>query len=235
MKELDCLLGPCLDAFLKSSSGFASVVLFGSIILVSLFFIIKKDSIRSRIKWSYPLIFSILFLLSFFMFSMTCQSCTARSLLYSIPVAVIGLLIFEYIIIPNIYLAINKVVLSKELSETLPEYIPVYIADNGKPFAFSYSGLRKWIVVSQGMIELLNEKELNSVLLHEYGHIANNSSFYKSSNWLYSKIPLLRAFLDNFALEDEEEKRADQFAIEKQGTNRYLNSAKKKLKNYFTC
>jgi beta-lactamase regulating signal transducer with metallopeptidase domain len=83
------------------------------------------------------------------------------------------------------------------------------------------------------MIDVLTKKELASVLLHEYGHLAGSSSFYKSSNWVYSKLPLLSAFLDSFALDNEEESNADNFAIKTQGTSRYLNSTKKKLKTYF--
>jgi Zn-dependent protease with chaperone function len=84
------------------------------------------------------------------------------------------------------------------------------------------------------MLDILSEKELEGVLLHEYSHLASNSSLYKTSNWLYSRIPLLHAFLDGRSLEDEEEREADAFAAKRQGTRRFLNSAKRKLKVYYS-
>jgi len=84
-------------------------------------------------------------------------------------------------------------------------------------------------------IEVLSRKELQAVLLHEYGHLRGNTSLYKVSRSIYSKIPLLYAFLDGRKLEDEEEIRADAFAARTQGTARYLESAKGKLEGYFGC
>lgn len=238
MKELECVIGPCLETFVNNPLGLSSLVIFGLVAAFSVYMIVKKESIRSRILWSYPLIFSVLFVITYFAFSMMCHEalpfCTEHAIMYSIPAAILGSILFGYILLPNIYLAIHRVVRSETLGDTLPMKVPVYIADSGKPFAFSYGGLRKWIVVSQGMIDIMTENELNAVLLHEYGHLSGNSSFYKTSSWVYSKIPLLRAFLDGVVLEDEEEKMADRFAIREQGTSRYVNVAKKKIRNYFS-
>ncbi len=129
----------------------------------------------------------------------------------------------------------SKTTISNELGAKLPKKVPVYIADNGKPFAFSYGGIGKWIVVSQGRLEILSENELNAVLLHEYGHVVNNTSFYQSSSYIYSKIPVLHAFFDAFALEDEEERAADAYAVKSQGTERHIKTAKGKLKECFDC
>ena len=240
MVELvDCVLGPCLQQFTANPLGSASLAIFGSVIALSLYMIAKKDSMRSRIRWSYPLVFSALFLLSYFGLSMSCHAslpiCTDHAVMYSFPAAVIGSLLFGYIVLPRIYLAWQSGRRSASLSKLLPSNMPVYISDKGRPFAFSYGGFQKWIVVSQGMIDILTKKELQAVLLHEYGHISNNTSIYKTSNWIYSKIPLLHAFLGGRALEDQEELNADAYSVAMQGTGRHLNSAKRKLTDYFSC
>ncbi len=239
MNQIDCVVGPCLDAFTKSPTGTLAIVLFGTIAVFSLLSIIKKDNVRSRIRWSYPLVFSVLFLFTYFFVTMNCrmdmQLCNNIALAYSAPVALIGSMLFGYILVPNLYLRLNKTILSSELSLRLPAPVPVYIADSGKPFAFSYGGIGKWIVVSQGMLEIMDTNELNAVLLHEYGHLVNNTSFYQSSNFIYSKIPILHAFYDVLALENEEELAADEFAIKIQGTRKFIKAAKKKLKGYFDC
>lgn len=237
MKELDCVLGPCLDTFIRNPLGSASIALFGTIAVVSLYLMIKGQSMRSRLTWSYPLAFSLLFLLTFFAFSMMCHEsvpiCSEHALMYSIPAAILGSLLFGYILMPNIYLAWNRAAPS-DLGRLLPGPVPVYIADKGEPFAFSHGGISRWIVVSQGMIDILSRKELEAVLLHEYGHLSGNSSFYRISGYLYSKVPLLHAFFDGRALEDEEERKADAFAASRMGTSRYVNSAKRKLEHYFS-
>lgn len=239
MVELSCVFGPCLEAFSKDPLGLLLLGVFGSIAVLSAYTIITRESIRSKIKWSYPLLFSVLFVLTYFTFTMSCHAsapfCSDHALLYSVPAAFLGSLLFGYVILPSIYLAWARGRLAKSLAAYLPESVPVYVSDSGKPFAYSYGGFRRWIVVSQGMLEILTKKELQAVLLHEYGHIAGNTSIYKASRWVYSKIPLLHAVVDGKLLEDEEELRADRFAVEAQGTAKHLNSAKRKLKHYFGC
>lgn len=239
MEELNCVLGPCLQQFVGNPLGSAALVISGGVIALSLYMATRKNSVRSKIRWSYPLVFGILFLISYFSFSMSCHAniplCSEHAVMYSIPASIIGSLLFGYMILPRIYLAWNRAKLVKPLSAYLPAQVPVYVADKGKPFAFSFSGLGRWIVVSQGMLDILTKNELRAVLLHEYGHIKNKSSLYKLSGHVYSCLPGLNAFLDGEALEDEEELRADAFAAMAQGTGRHLASAKKKLKGYFSC
>ncbi|MEW6722546.1 MAG: M48 family metalloprotease, partial [Candidatus Micrarchaeota archaeon] len=231
--------GPCLDTFIRSPLGLGSLLVFGTLAAASIYMIIRNGSMRSRIRWSYPLVFSLLFLISYFAFSMMCHDdlllCSEHALMYSIPAAVMGSFLFGYILMPNIYLAWSNAALSEALSAKLPSSVPVYVTDKGKPFAFSYGGYKRWIVVSQGMIDILSGKELEAVLLHEYGHLTNNSSLYKTSGWFFSKVPLLRAFFDAGVLEDEEERGADAFAARLQGTGRFLNSAKRKMESYYSA
>ncbi|MEM2138356.1 MAG: M48 family metalloprotease, partial [Candidatus Anstonellaceae archaeon] len=209
MEELNCIIGPCLSAFSKDPTGTAAAVLVGSIAAVSLYKAATGKSVRSKIRWSYLLVFGMLFLISYFSFSMSCHAnlpiCSEHAAMYSIPTAIIGSLLFGYFILPRIYLAWNKAKLDNSLSSLLPQSVPVYVADKGKPFAFSFGGFGKWIVVSQGMLDILTKNELRAVLLHEYGHIKNKSSLYKLSSSIYSRLPVLNAFLDSDALDSEEE------------------------------
>lgn len=237
MADLSCILTTCAGAFLNDRTAQAVLAGFGGLAIASIFFIVRNPSVRSRIRWSYPLVFGALFVLTYFAFSMSCHEqlplCAEHALIYSLPVALIGSLLFGYALLPNLYLAWKRAVPSPELSALLLAPVPVYLADDAKPFAFSYGGSRRWIVVSQGMVELLTRAQLQAVLLHEYGHLEGNASFYQVSRWIYGKLPLLHAFLDKHALEDEEEKRADRFAAGVQGTTRHLAAAQKKMCNYF--
>lgn len=239
MVELSCILGTCVDAFLRNQNSVAALGLAGAIVAVSAYFVARNRSMRARVRWSYPLMFGVMFLLTYFTFFMSCHApqpmCVDHALMYSIPGAVIGSLLFGYLVLPRLYLAWMRASRSRMLSRLLPQPVPVYIADRGAPFAYSYGGLSRWIVVSQGLVDILTRQELAAVLLHEYRHIDRNASFYQASRWVYGKMPLLHAFLDARALEDEEEMDADCFAARCQGTRQHLESAKRKLGDYFGC
>lgn len=239
MAELSCILNICLGAFVGSASALPVLAASGGVAAFSLYAAARSGSIRSRIRWSYPLVFSVLFAVTYFALTMMCHEstplCADHALLYSIPAAIIGSLLFGYVVLPRICLAWSRGRLSKSLAKHLPKSVPVFVADSGRPYAFSYGGIGRWIVVSQGMVDVLAKNELRAVLLHEYGHLEGNASLYKASRWVYSAMPLLHAFLDGRALDDEEETQADDFAIRAQGTARHLNSAKAKLADYFGC
>ncbi len=237
MLDISCVISACPPAFFADAFRLSVTVLFGVVAAFAFYSIARGTSIRSKIRWSYVGVFSILFIITYFAFSMTCHQeipiCTEQAFLYSIPLALIGSLFFGYVILPHIYLAWQNVRPAPALIHFLPSPVPIYIADNGKPFACSYGGLKKWIVISQGMIEILTKKELAAVVLHEYGHIIRHSSFYSLSGSLYRNIPFLQSFFDKNLLEDQEERFADSYAARLQGTKRHVLSAKKKLDCYF--
>lgn len=110
--------------------------------------------------------------------------------------------------------------------------IRVYLIDAAKPIAFSFSLLKKKIFISVGMIDLLTKKELESVLLHELGHIKNNSSLSKFSNLFLRFLSPLSYFTSINESLNKEEINADHFCFDIQKTWKYLNSAKKKSNEF---
>lgn len=107
----------------------------------------------------------------------------------------------------------------------------IYLLDRAEPVAFSFRTVRSAIFLSVGLTELLNKKELQAVLLHELAHIAHKASVTKISELLlrFSPFSLLRSFSRS---DDAEERRADAFAANAQGSSRWLNSAKRKIGEY---
>ncbi len=239
MEELiNCIFGSCLADFAQQPAGAAVLAAAAAIALLSLYKMRSAESVRSRILWSYPLLFSPLLALAYFSFAMACHAmsiCDGRATLYGIPFAAVAAFVSAYLVLPWIFTLWKPGMPSPKLSKCLPAEVPVYTADNGKPYALSLGGISRRIVVSQGLVDLLSRKELEAVLLHEYGHIMGNASLYLSTRWLYSKVPFVRSFMEGSRLDDEEELLADSFAAHAQKTSRHLNAAKKKLKDYFSC
>lgn len=119
---------------------------------------------------------------------------------------------------------------SKKIGIKAPK---LYLIDDAKPDAFSYSTLGSSIFVSMGVVELLNNKELEAVLLHELYHIKNRSSLYKFSNLSLKILSPLPRFLDYNMNLDKEELEADNFAIKEQHTSKNIINAKKKIDLFF--
>ena len=84
------------------------------------------------------------------------------------------------------------------------------------------------IFVSKKLLSILNRKELEAVLLHELAHISSKSSVFKVSAFLmnFSPLSIFNSFGGDLTLE---EKKADEFVIKMQKTNRHLLSAKRKM------
>ena len=118
---------------------------------------------------------------------------------------------------------------SKKLNIKTPK---VYLIDDAKPDAFSYSTIGSSIFISVGMIELLNKKELEAVLLHELYHVKNRSSLYKFSTIMLKILSPLSRFTSINSYLDHEEIEADNFAIEVQKTDRNILNAKKKVNSF---
>lgn len=117
---------------------------------------------------------------------------------------------------------------SKNLNIKPPK---IYAVNSPRPFAFSFRSFSSAIVLSVGMLDILGKKELQAVLLHELAHIQNRASAFKLSAFLMRFSPFMIFKTFNREL-TEEEVMADSHACRIQGTNKYLESAKRKISYY---
>ena len=210
-----------------------------------------KDSVLSLKKRIF-LIYTHLFLLSFaFVYVALSLSCAEPSFLcpvtltqtglYSFPIAVLLSLAAGFFLFPWF----AKFGAKKISGGALADFVnaqsfalgikspALYSIDSQKPYAFSALGFKPVIFVSIGMQELLSEREVQAVLLHELSHVASSAPAFKlSANLvsLFSPFHSVRAFHAAF---ESEEARADEFACRMQGTKRFVNSAKKKIDGFF--
>ena len=108
----------------------------------------------------------------------------------------------------------------------------IYIFDNANPIAFSFKSLKSMIFISAGLMDLLNKKEIEAVILHELWHIKRKASILTMSVSLlrfFSPLSLLARFHHD---SDKEESHADRFAITTQKTDKHLKSAKTKMDKF---
>lgn len=103
----------------------------------------------------------------------------------------------------------------------------LYYLDTARPTAHTFTGSHPSVFVSVGLLELLDRKEIEAVLLHELSHIRNHSSLRAFVARLLPWTAPALAFGDET---DPEEERADRVAGEMQGTVRYIESAKSKVR-----
>lgn len=163
-----------------------------------------------------------------------CTKIITELVMYFIPTAIILSFIFGYWIVPLFYRrAFNAKKhnnhLVKRYSRLLKLKIDFYLMDIAKPLAFS---LKKSVFISVGMFELLNKKEIEAVLLHEIGHVKNNSSLNKFTA-LFARIatPMASFSIVEHKIKNHE-RIADNFAIKSQKTRKYINSAREKIIKY---
>tara|TARA_Y100000310_G_scaffold345545_1_gene466315 strand:+ start:515 stop:1288 length:774 start_codon:yes stop_codon:yes gene_type:complete len=109
----------------------------------------------------------------------------------------------------------------------------IQILNEAKPQAFSIKYVKSQIFITLGLIDLLNRKEIEAVLLHELGHIKNRSSLYKFSVNLFKLVSPLASFSTFHKELSKEEHLADAFAIHIQKTNKNIISAKRKMNAFF--
>lgn len=160
-----------------------------------------------------------------------CSMIVAKVLIYVIPLSAVFAFVLGYFVLPYLFKKSNKCkqinhLLVSEFSSKLGKSILLYAVDKAKPLAFS---IKNEIFISIGMFELMSKKELEAVLLHELGHIHNNSSSLKLSSIIAKFISPIAHFSSIADFVSKEEQKADEFAVACQGTNRYLVSAKNKL------
>jgi Zn-dependent protease with chaperone function len=171
---------------------------------------------------------------------LSCATSLTGLLALVLPFTVGATALAGLFVMPAFFIGINR---ARKAGGWMPAFVseharrlgisapPVYLLDRAKPVAFSFRTWRSAIFMSVGLSEILSKRELQAVILHEFGHIANKASFLKVSDMLLRLSPfsLLKQF--NSA-DDKEERRADAFAAKAQGTSRWLKSAKRKMTDY---
>ena len=218
-------------------------------LLVSLsFFILFRNTDKIKTKTAY-LYAHVLFLFFPFIFSaflwectMSVLMCTPKLIIYGLSGGSLIALFASFLIIPYLYpwatqsneiKSDNLRALLKKLTRRLG--IPktaIYSLNEAIPLAYSITNIRPAIFLSVGLLEILNKKELESVLLHEAYHIKNRSSIWKFSLNHIKMFSPLSSFSSIKQSIDHEEKEADVFAIKIQGARKFLNSAKHKINRF---
>ncbi len=242
MFDMGCMLGVCLVNFLESPDGVLVVLSSLFIAVVSSLQLKRNDlSARKKTAWIYVLFFSILFPLVYFVLSVRCAgalACNADSVLKALLTAVLASIGLGYLVSPFLYRWMLKakppadgqlVELVAEQALALGIRPPrLFLLDDQKPIAFSTAGLMPAIFVSIGLTELLTRKEQEAVLLHELSHLKNSNQLFKFSSVLVKKLVPLSSFNEIDADLEHEERKADAFAAETQGTARFIRAAKRK-------
>lgn len=160
-------------------------------------------------------------------FSSLLSACTTmlmKILLYVIPSAVIGSLVIGYFFMPYWIRVAYKATKTNLLPKGTNARIESYLLDTAEPLAFS---TRKTIFISVGMMELLTLHEREAVVLHELSHIEQRSSWIKFTTRLAQWTSPLAWFAS--PLNSRDEIIADAYAARKQGTARFVRSARRKL------
>ncbi len=171
-----------------------------------------------------------------------CQNSLVSLTLLALPTTLIVSTLVGAVVIPSYYIFLNKnreirtVWIRKfvksyadKLNFPLPK---IYAIDKAAPLAFSFRSFKSAIFLTVGLLDILNKKEIEAVLLHEIAHLVRKSSLVKLSFSilrLFSPLSILVKFYHDSS---EEEKSADKFTIKEQKTDTYLNSAKRKMDEF---
>ncbi|MFA1711509.1 M56 family metallopeptidase [Peribacillus frigoritolerans] len=111
--------------------------------------------------------------------------------------------------------------------------VQVQIVDFTQPLAFTYGFIRPQILISTGLINLLQPYELEAVLEHECYHCQNRDPF-KLSIWfslarVFSFLPISRKLYERYMI--EKEIKADNFAIHQVGMKAVASALYKLMTN----
>ncbi|MEK6849373.1 MAG: M56 family metallopeptidase [Nanoarchaeota archaeon] len=173
--------------------------------------------------------------------AMPMVDCTWKTTLYAAPFILLGLIatagIIGYFVLPRMY-SKNAV---KSEDNSLLRFIKhhstkhnlktpeLFLVDSRVPMAFSFSAFKPSMYLSIGLMDLLERKELEAVILHEIGHLHHKSALLKFSSHFVRWFSPIAHFGKN-TIVDEEEHIADVFAIDAQGTDKYLTAAYEKVR-----
>jgi Zn-dependent protease with chaperone function len=240
----------CLADFVIDPGTFSLILISLSLAVISLY-VLKKHSfsIKSRTLLIYGHLTFLFFPFILYgthvgcgVLCMPCYENVLHLVSYVLPTTLIASTLAGFVALPTLYTVSSKKMMiknkpisdfvkknSKKINIKIPR---IYAIDNVKPMAFSFRSYISAIFLSVGLMEILNKKETEAVLLHELAHIKQKSSILKLSDHIlrfFSPLSLLSGFHHDSS---KDEKEADDFVIRVQGTDKYLFAAKGKINEY---
>lgn len=242
---LGCFAGFVIDA--------DKLFLIGSSISLAIITLLVLKKFRFSTKTKVGLIYGHLVFL-FFPFAvlttnaacsvgcMPCANNIANLVALAFPATLLLSTVAAFFVIPGFYMFFSRksetgnahiINFSRFYSSKMEIKEPkIYVIDNANPVAFSFKSFKSMMFLSAGLIDLLNKKEIEAVILHELGHLKRKASMLTMSISLFrifSPFSLLARFHHD---SDEEELYADEFAVRMQKTDRYVRSAKRKIDEF---
>ena len=247
----------CTIAFFLSLLKSGIVALSFAIAIAALVMLrrLKTAGAKKRLMLLYVHVFAFVFPFLFFLFFRGCQSyfsgCDkAKAIAAMLGITVIIASILALAAAPLVFVkrySRKSVELAdkrwnnfvKRQAERLMVREPkIFVVDDAAPTAFSFSFLQPRIFLSVGLFEVLAREEIEAIILHELAHIKSRVTYIKLSAHLarlLSPFSVLANFLGGASGGSvaREESAADDFAARIQGTFCHLDSAKRKIVNYY--
>lgn len=128
---------------------------------------------------------------------------------------------------------LNKYPKLQEVSTRLNLEKKISVLDTESKVAFVGGYLKSKIWISEGIMNNLSEKELETILLHEKYHLDKKHTkvftILETIKGVFFFLPVVSDFIHYF--KELMELKADKYVIDAQGESKYLISAIKKIKN----
>ncbi len=240
---------PCLASFL-SNPYFVGLSLLSFVLAFFSFLYLRREgkSLKRKVAFAYGHVAFLAFPFVLFLYTMSCTAlptaCQGMDWMESaaliLPATLLVSLLSGLVAVPLLLAASAK---SRRYHGPEAQWLQdkarflgvkpprLYLVDEAKPQAFSFSSLFSAVFVSLGAFELLSKKEKEAVLLHELGHVKTGASSLKFSALLLKLLTPQAAHAFHEAL-SAEEKKADEFAASVQGTRAHLESARRKFEAF---
>ena len=205
---------------------------------------VNSNLLKSKITFSYVNIAAFLFPIIYFLMYRGCQNLfngcdQGLKFVYLIAITLAISTLIVAIALPFLFLKnkIKKSIKTNIFNPILKKFFTklpkTFIIDDSKPYAFSTKLSKPKIFISQGILEILNKKEQNAILLHEIAHLKSKSFNSKLILNLSNIITPFSHFSTINKIISKEELDADRFAINIQKTGKHLINAKNKINSYY--